>query len=94
LDYSNTADKNLIGLKTKIESDIEHANGQMVDCPGAQKIVLFVIDLDSLNVRERLRAYLEEVDENHKDLKIVAGLQSHWRPQNSGDEGLEWLYDN
>jgi len=89
----NTADENLIGLKTKIESDIEHANGQMVDCPGAQKIVLFVIDLDSLNVRERLRAYLEEVDENHKDLKIVAGLQSLWRPQNSVNEGLDWLYD-
>ena len=82
----NTADENLIGLKTKIESDIEHANGQMVDCPGTQKIVLFVIDLDDSNVRYCLKQNLKEVDENNEELQIVAGLQGLWRPQNKGFE--------
>ena len=93
LDHPKTEKENPKGLENKIWSDIEHAKGQMANFHGAQKIALFVIDLDDCNIRDDLRRYLEEVDESHKELKIVAGLQSHWRPQNSGNKGLEWFYD-
>ncbi len=65
----------------------------MANFYGARKIVLFIIDLDNNNTRDDLRRYLEEVDETHKELKIVAGLQSHWRPQNRENKELEWFYN-
>jgi hypothetical protein len=86
LDYPKTEKEILKGLENKIKSDVEHAKGQMADFLGAQKIVLFVIDLDDSNVRYCLKQNLKEVDENNEELQIVAGLQGLWRPQNKGFE--------
>ncbi len=91
LDYPKTEEIILSGLENKIKSDVEHAKDQMVDFSDAQKIVLFVIDLDDPNIRENLKENLQEIDERNKKIQIVAGLKSLWRPQN---EGFEWFYDN
>ncbi len=63
----------------------------MVGSPDAHKIVLFVIDLDDLNVRDCLKQNLKEINEMNEEIQIVAGLQSLSRPQNIG---YEWLYEN
>ena len=89
LDYPRPENEILIGLENKIKSDVRHAKGQMADSLGAQKIVLFVIDLDDLNVRDCLKQRLKEIDERNEDFQIVAGLQSLWRPQNTG---FDWYY--
>jgi hypothetical protein len=86
LDYPMTEKEIRRGLGNKIESDVEHAKGQMASFQGAQKIVLFVIDLDDPNVRVYLWQTLKEIDEKNEEIQIVSGLQSLWRPQNKGWE--------
>lgn len=61
----------------------------MASFQGAQKIVLFVIDLynlDDPNVRVYLWQTLKEIDEKNEGIQVVSGLQSLWRPQNKGWE--------
>ncbi|MEX2491662.1 MAG: hypothetical protein WD425_07855 [Nitrospirales bacterium] len=44
LDYPRPEKDMLSGLENKIKIHVEHVKGQMADFPGAQKIVLFVMD--------------------------------------------------
>ena len=90
LDYAKTENEILSRLVKKITSDVNHVKGQMADYPDAQKIMLFVIDLDDPNIRGNLKENLKEIDERNEKLKLVAGLQSLWRPKN---KGFEWFYD-
>ncbi len=91
LDYPKGKKEILKSLENKIKSDVEHAKGQMADFPDAQKIVLFVIDLDDPNIRGNLKENLKEIDERNEKIKLVAGLQSLWRPKN---KRFEWFYEN
>lgn len=79
LDYPKTKIEILKGLEYKIKNDLDYAKSQMADFQDAQKIVLFVIDLDDPNVRDCLKQNLKEIDERNETIKLVAGLQSLWR---------------